>query len=215
MLDLDRYRKDCAQLSLGAEKLEEMIAMTENQKQKRLARPARAALVAAALAAALCLTAAAAEVPAVREFFASIVTVTVTGTEDGVFAGLAIPPVTVEEREGRMFLVVDGEETDVTDALETDGKYLYEGEGFRVEVDEKGIATITATSSDGETVMSYTSEPLQEGQAPVYTVTDDAGSREMDWVKADEAEASKDQEVTMRIVSEDGEVHTYPIPDGE
>lgn len=49
----------------------------------------------------------------------------------------------------------------------------------------------------------------------MYTVTDDAGSREVDWVKADEAEVSKEQEVTMRIVSEDGEVHTYPIPDGE
>jgi len=172
MLDLERYREDCAQLRLGPEKMEEMIAMTEDRNKKRLTRPARAGLVAAVLAAALAVTASAAQIPAVQEFFASFVAVTVTGTQDGVFAGLVIPTVAVEEREGRTYLVLDGEETDITGALETDGRYLYEGEGFRIEVDADGVATITAQSPDGETVMSYTSEPVEGGEPSAYTVTD-------------------------------------------
>ena len=80
MFDQSSYCNDCAKITLGADKIEEMILMTENQKKKALRFPKRAALLAAALVAALCLTAAAAEVPAVQEFFATVfVTISTNG----------------------------------------------------------------------------------------------------------------------------------------
>lgn len=116
--------------------------------------------------------AAAAEVPAVQEFFATVfVTISTNGD---VAAGLNIPSVSVEEREGRSILIVDGEETDVTDALAKDGKYLYEGDGFEVEVDEHGAAIVTAYGADG-TVVSYSTQ-TPEGQNVVYTVTGEDGN---------------------------------------
>ena len=47
---------------------------------------------------------------------------------------LAYPEVNLEEREGRVILIVDGEETDVTDALNEKGSYLweYEDEGASI-----------------------------------------------------------------------------------
>lgn len=186
MFDRSSYCNACARMTLGADKIEEMISMTENQEKKALRFPKRAALVAAALAGALCVTAAAAEVPAVQEFFATVF-VTVS-TKDGVAAGLNIPSVSVEEREGRSILIVDGEETDVTDALAKDGKYLYEGDGFEVEVDEHGAAIITAYGVDG-TVVSYSTQ-TPEGQDVVYTVTseDENGQPITDTFMASEAD---------------------------
>lgn len=167
MFDRNSYSNACAGMTLGADKIEEMIVMTENQEKKARRFPRRAALVAAALAAALCLTAAAAEVPAVQEFFTTVF-VTVS-TKDGGASGLNIPSVAVEEREGRSILIVDGKETDVTDALAKDGSYLHKGDGFEVEVDENGVAVITAYGTDG-TVVSYSTQPLEGGDV-VYTVT--------------------------------------------
>lgn len=167
MFDRSQYCNACAKLTLGADKIEEMISMTENQEKKARLFPKRAALVAAALAAALCVTAAATEVPAVQEFFATVF-VTISTNSD-VAAGLTLPSVAVEEREGRSILVVDGTETDVTDALAKDGKYLYEGDNFQIQVDEHGVAIITAYGTDG-TVVTYSTE-TQEGQDVVYNVT--------------------------------------------
>ena len=111
MFDPRSYHEACDRMTLSAEKIEEMIAMTENTNKKTVRRPARVALLAAALVAALGITASAAELPAVQEFFATIM---VTVTSDSVAAGLKMPDVAMEEREGRSILVVDGEETDVT-----------------------------------------------------------------------------------------------------
>lgn len=66
MFDPRRYQNACAQLGLGRDKLEEMIAMTEKQPRRRLAHPIRAALIAAACLLALSLTAFAAS-PAGQE----------------------------------------------------------------------------------------------------------------------------------------------------
>ena len=104
MFDPRSYREACDRMTLDAEKIEEMIAMTENTSKKTVRRPARVALLAAAVVAALGITASAAELPAVQEFFATIF---VTVASDG--AGLNLPSVAVEEREGRSILLVDGE----------------------------------------------------------------------------------------------------------
>ena len=125
MFDPKSYCKACDRLSLDEDKIKEMIVMTENQK-KPVHRPVRVALVAAALAVALGITASAAEIPAVKEFFTTMF-ITIT-TKDGSPLGLSLPEVTVEEREGRRILVVNEDRVDVTDALAQKGEYLYEGD---------------------------------------------------------------------------------------
>lgn len=175
MLVRKLYCEACDRLTLDAGKIEEMIIMTENQEKKAHRFPKRAAPVAAALAAALCVTAAAAEVPAVQKFFTSIfVTITVKGEEVN---GFNIPSVAVEERDGRSILVVNGEETDITEALAKDKEYLYEGDGFQVAVDENGVAVVTAYGTDG-TEITYSTEDLSGGTA-IYEVTSDLEMEEV------------------------------------
>ncbi len=168
MFKKSSYCNACAKMTLGADKIEEMIIMTENQEKKARRFPKRAALLAAALAAALAITASAAEIPAVKEFFATMfITISVN---DNVSAGLTIPSVAVEEREGRTILVVDGQETDVTDELAQNGEYRFEGDGFEVVVDENGVGVVTAYGLDG-TVVTYSTE-LADGQDVNYAVYD-------------------------------------------
>lgn len=173
MFDPRSYREACDMLALDTEKIEEMITMTENSKKTTVRRPARVAMLAAAMVAALGITASAAELPAVQEFFA---TVFVTVTSDA--AGLKLPSVAVEEREGRSILIVDGEETDVTDALAREGGYLYEGDGFQVAVDENGVATVTTYSDDGMSV-SYSTEHEDVQGSTVYKVTTDGDEQDL------------------------------------
>ncbi|MCI9264250.1 MAG: hypothetical protein HFF06_06710 [Oscillospiraceae bacterium] len=176
MFDPKLYRKACDRMILDAEKIEEMISMTENQDKRTTARrPLRAAMLAAAVVAALGITASAAELPAVKEFFATIF-VTVTSDD----TGLTIPSVAVEEREGRSILLVNDEETDITDALAQEGGYLYEGDGFRVEVDEKGVAVVTSYGDNGMTVSYSTEDPEVQGGMVYKVTTDNEGLSEYD-----------------------------------
>ena len=46
MFDPRSYREACDRMTLDAEKIEEMIAMTENTSKKTVRRPARVALLA-------------------------------------------------------------------------------------------------------------------------------------------------------------------------
>ena len=168
MFDLKSYRKACDRMTLDAEKIEEMIAMSENMSKKSIRRPARMAAVAAALVAALGITASAAELPAVKEFFATVF-VTVT-TNDGELADMSIPTMAVEERDGRTFLFLDEEEIDVTDALNRDGKYVHEGGDYTVEVDESGSARMTVLCGEDGEVMTFTTKPNTKGEAVNYDV---------------------------------------------
>lgn len=166
MLDMKEYRQACDRLELATEKLEEMIEMTEKQTKKTWGRPARVALVAAALVAALGVTAGAAELPAVQAFFARVF---VTVNADGPLEGLNIPTMAVEERSGRTILLLDDREIDVTDALDEAGEYLYEGENYKVRVDADGVAVLTAYTDEGEVVISFSAQPGDLDQA-VYNV---------------------------------------------
>lgn len=204
MLDIKGYQKACDRLTLDTETLEEMIEMVENQKKKVLRRPTRVALVAAALVAALGITASAAELPAVQQFFARVF-VTVN-TDDGIFTGLEVPTVAVDKREGRTILLLDEEEIDVTDALAKDGEYLYEGEGFEVRVDADGVAVLTAKSSDGEVILSFSTEPGAQSDVVDYTVSANV-EEEVEvgiyTVVADENSNS------VSVIDEDGESYDY------
>ena len=70
---------------------------------------------------------------------------------------LRLPETAVEEKDGRIILTVDGEETDITDAMEQEGSYLWtrEDEGAKVSVqvtlDEEGkpVAVTNVALPDG------------------------------------------------------------------
>ncbi len=148
MFDTNKYRKACAQTKLDAQKLEEMITMTEKtEMKKRLSRPVRTILIAAACVAALCITAFAA-VPAVQQFFTTY-TVTIHGG-DGVETAITIPSMTLTDRDGRTILTVDGEEIDVTDAFAQDGEYSFEHEGATITVDADGW--VDTQTADGDPI---------------------------------------------------------------
>lgn len=208
MFDLKSYCEACDRMTLDAEKIEEMITMTEATEKKTARRPTRVVLVAAALVAALGITASAAELPAVKEFFANVfVTVTVT---DGSFAGVNIPTMAVEKREDRTILILDEEEIDVTEALAEKGEYLYKGESYEVQVDAEGTAVLTAYSADGESVLSFSTGPNAEGDLVSYNVVADG---EVDvgvyTIVADEAMESVD------VIDEAGQVRSYQMVDGQ
>lgn len=173
MFDLNAYKKDCDRLTLGRDTLEEMITMTEQKKTKGF-RTVRVALLAAALVAVLGITAAATDGPIkdmIQEFF---VTYTFTEKDDGVFGvtsdegldigtGIALPTMSYAEKEGRKLLTLDGEEIDVTEAMEKDGCYEQEIEGATLRVTADGMATITVYNADGEVEMTYTVGLTEEG----------------------------------------------------
>ena len=163
MFDEKNYCEACAHLTLGTEKLEELIAMTENtDTKKRLSRPMKTVLIAAACVAALCITAFAA--PAVQKMFMSF-TVSVTGQDGKVDDAqmFVCPDLALEQRGGRDILTVDGKEIDVTEAMEKDGYYEQEIEGATLRVTADGMATITVYNADGEVEMTYTVGLTEEG----------------------------------------------------
>lgn len=204
MFDPRSYREACDTLALDTEKIEEMILMTENSSKKTQSRPARVALVAAAMAAALCVSAAAAELPAVKEFFATVF-VTVK-TDEGMLSGMNIPAMAVEEREGRTFLLLDEEEIDVTDAIADGGEYLYEGEDFTVRVDADGEATLTVPCGEDGKAISITTRPgMKDEKATYNVVTDSDGTLKTGVYEVTSSENSE----AVSIVDEEGQVFDY------
>lgn len=152
MFEPNQYRELCSELHVSEEKLEEVIQMTEQEKKRKFHRPMRLGLVAAAVAAMLVVTVSAANSEAIMTYLTSLRDAAVAGeawadspvnTEEGT-GGLCLPEASLEERDGRTILIVDGVETDVTQALTDQGEYLYEcGEGeeqaqVRVYLDEQG-----------------------------------------------------------------------------
>ena len=68
MFDPQVYREACGKMTVPQDKLEEMIAMTE-AKEKKVRRPFRAALIAAAAVAMMVVGVGAANPEAVQELF--------------------------------------------------------------------------------------------------------------------------------------------------
>ena len=103
--------------------------MTEQEKKRKFHRPMRLGLVAAAVAAMLVVTVSAANSEAIMTYLTSLRDAAVAGeawadspvnTEEGT-GGLCLPEASLEERDGRTILIVDGVETDVTQALTDQG----------------------------------------------------------------------------------------------
>lgn len=188
MFDEKNYCEACAHLTLGTEKLEELIAMTENtDTKKRLSRPMKTVLIAAACVAALCITAFAA--PAVQKMFMSF-TVSVTGQDGKVDDAqmFVCPDLALEQRGGRDILTVDGKEIDVTDAFAKDGKYVLEEEDATVTVTPDGEVTVDMDTADGPVVYTFNltgdtvtldGENLTGGEIGSYMITDQNGVMEV------------------------------------
>lgn len=180
MFELNTYKKDCDRLTLSRDTLEEMISMTEQKKAKTF-RPLRVAMLTAALVAALGLTAAATDGP-VKDFLDEIfITFTFTTKDDLTFGaisvngdmvdfmtGISLPTMAYAEKDGRKILTLDGEELDVTDAMEKDGYYEQELERAILRVTAEGMATITVLDDDGEVGATYTVVLNEEGAASSF-----------------------------------------------
>ena len=179
MFDLNAYCERCSELHLSEEKLQEVISMTEQAKKKSARRPLRVGLVAAALCALLVISVSAAN-PEVLEGIVSTIRASIAvgeyrqdmtlDTGEQIVA-LAYPEVSLEEREGRVILIVDGEDTDVTDALNEKGSYLweYEDEGASIQVkvtmNEEGkpeavTSIVPSGAGNGESGTSMVTEPV-------------------------------------------------------
>ena len=191
MFDKDTYKKDCDRLTLGRETLEEMIFMSEQKKTKKF-KPLRVVVLAAALVAALGLTAAATDGPVkamIKEFFytytvtgvddCQVGIITVSINEDDVMIGTVMPTMAYEERDGHCILALDGEEIDVTEAMEKDGFYERELEGAILRITAAGVGTYTALDQNGESVYTINIYLLGDGAdlGPdmTYTVTEEGG----------------------------------------
>lgn len=171
MFDKDTYKKDCDRLTLGRDTLEEMICMSE-QKKTRKFKPLRVIALTAALVAALGLTAAATDGPIREMIGAYFFSYTVVNEGDGniftvslgdndVMTGRILPAVDYEEKDGRCILTLDGEEMDVTEAMEKDGYYERELDDAILRITADGTATFIALDENGEPVMTYSIELIE------------------------------------------------------
>ena len=188
MFDPKLYREACRELRAPEDKIEEIIAMTEKTNKKKI-RPLRTALIAAAAVAMMVVSVAAANPEGVQEFFyniASIVQVddyrqdltTVDGEKITVYT---CPEASVEERDGRAILVIDGKDAaDITEELKAEGRYTYESvaEGSRLLVTVEGwldnwTASVTIGDPNGPV---YTFSSDNEGNGSASAPTQDVAS---------------------------------------
>lgn len=150
MFDPKLYREACRELTAPEDKIEEVIAMTEHTNKKKR-RPLRTVLICAAAVAMMVVGVSAANpgmVEAVAVRFGEIIQVSrykmELTTEDGSkITVYSAPQPTVENRDGRAILVIDGEDVvDITDELNAEGRYRYEGaiEERRLTVTVEGTA---------------------------------------------------------------------------
>ena len=172
MFDRKSYLDTISALRADPDKLEEIIKMKENDRRHIPHLPApRAAAVAAALALlgisvalstpnrsrSSCTT----SPPPFRwACFRQDIT-----TEEGVDLTIYhMPEVSLEDRDGRAILLLDGEETDITDALAQDGHYTFQQQSEGTVLD----LTVTGSVQDWTLTCSVHGEG-EEG--PVYTYT--------------------------------------------
>lgn len=180
MFDPQVYREACGKMTIPQDKLEEMIAMTE-AKEKKVRRPFRAALIAAAAVAMMVVGVGAANPEAVQELFVQIATVVrvdeyrqeMVTSEGESITVLNIPKVNVENRAGQAVLMVDEEEVDITQALAEQEKYVYEKttpQNTKLCVEVTGSAEkwelTVSMEEEGKEVASFTTNSEESALAP-------------------------------------------------
>ena len=150
MFDRRSYLDTISALRADPDKLEEIIKMKENDRRHIPHSLRPVAAVAAALAL-LGISVGAVNTEPVQEFLYHISTAVQVGvfrqditTEEGVDLTIYhMPEVSLEDRDGRAILLLDGEETDITDQLKAAGSYTRELSfgGTQVTVTVEGGAT--------------------------------------------------------------------------
>lgn len=135
--------------------------MTENRK-RALRRPVQIALAAAAMMAVLCVTAAAANPEAVQRLWKSFTVSVLYQDEDTVVVQAELPEISVEREGDRVVLTIDGEKSDITEALERDSVYI---QTFQ---NEAGTAELTVKAD-----LSWDlSLPIKNGESVQYSSKD-------------------------------------------
>lgn len=171
MFDRRSYLDTISALRADPDKLEEIIKMKENDRRHIPHSLRPVAAVAAALAL-LGISVGAVNTEPVQEFLYHISTAVQVGvfrqditTEEGVDLTIYhMPEVSLEDRDGRAILLLDGEETDITDALAQDGHYTFQQQSEGTVLD----LTVTGSVQDWTLTCSVHGEG-EEG--PVYTYT--------------------------------------------
>ena len=153
MFDRRSYLDTISALRADPDKLEEIIKMKENDRRHIPHSLRPVAAVAAALAL-LGISVGAVNTEPVQEFLYHIS----TAVQVGVFR----QDITTED--GRAILLLDGEETDITDALAQDGHYTFQQQSEGTVLD----LTVTGSVQDWTLTCSVHGEG-EEG--PVYTYT--------------------------------------------
>lgn len=161
------YHDTFSALRASEQRIEEVISMTE---QKKVHKRSRAALIALAACAALCVSASAANLATDGQFFEALTNLVRVNAfkqegvlEDGSRATIYLANADLENRDGRAILVVAGEETDITDELNQNGVYHYlKNDGGTIcQVDVTGTAEkwsmdISTYEEGDENVMKFT-----------------------------------------------------------
>ena len=208
MFDPRLYREACGELRAPQEKIEEIIAMTENHKSRKNRRPVRAVLAAAAAVAAMAIGVSAAN-PEVLEgitmHIASVLQVgqlrqDMTTAEGETVTTLEMPEARIEDRDGRAVLLVMEEEIDITDALEGEGQYTYTyaDEGTELTILVEGtLEDWTMTTSvgvpgeePGVRIITTREEQEQSPGGSAYAIFGDLGTQENGQTLTEEAQAT-------------------------
>lgn len=162
------YRNAVDGLTFSADFTERTTALLqahvrqEKEEPMKFKRSRKFVVLLAAAVALLVVSVSAANADTLKEIVWKLQTVFfVSGeTEDGSFAAIRIPEVTLADRGERVILTVEGEETDVTDALAAEQVYTLE----QAEEDGCLVIEVTGTPEDCQcTVSGYgtgTAEPL-------------------------------------------------------
>ena len=160
MFDRKSYLDTISALRADPDKLEEIIKMKENDRRHIPHSLRPVAAVAAALAL-LGISVGAVNTEPVQEFLYHISTAVQEGVDLTIYH---MPEVSLEDRDGRAILLLDGEETDITDALAQDGHYTFQQQSEGTVLD----LTVTGSVQDWTLTCSVHGEG-EEG--PVYTYT--------------------------------------------
>ena len=199
------YREACRELKAPEDKIEEVIEMTE-QSSKKKRRPLRTALIAVAAAAMMVVGVSAANPDMVEDFAGRIANIIQVNqyrmemtTEDGMtITVFSAPQASVENRDGRAILVIDGEDTaDITDELNAEERFYYES------VTEEGLLAVTVEGTVEDWVASVTIGDPNNG--PVYTYFSDGERDVISSVPAAFSKSMGDVDVYVSIHTSDSD----------
>lgn len=173
-MNRETYRAAMESLSFSADFQERTTALLRDRARQQekedtfmnWKKSRKIAVVLAAAMAVLAVSVSAAGLDTLKEIVWEIQTAFfVSGeTEDGSFAAIRVPKVRLFDREDRTILSIEGEETDITDALNAEQLYTVE----LAEEEGRLVIAVTGTPEDCAcTVSGYG----REEEVPVFTVS--------------------------------------------